>query len=153
MPVPYALHRPQADADGFGDRAAGPMRGVAGRLRAGQRQHLGNDLKQDRGFAWLACLVPQEAIHPLLGISQLPAPYCRAADVDPSSHLLNGQLVCRKKDDPRPLNVLLGAVAILNDRRQTRTVLRGDDDADGLCHISRIACITSLVNPLIASVH
>jgi hypothetical protein len=49
--------------------------------------------------------------------------------------------------------VLLCAVAILDDRRQTRAVLRGDDDADGLCHNRRIACIELLVNPLFASVH
>jgi hypothetical protein len=153
MPVPYALHCPQADADGFGDRAAGPVRGIAGRLGARQRQHPGYGLQLDRGFARLARPVPQEAIHALLGISQLPAPYRRAAEADLPGHLQNGQPVCRKKNDPRPMNVLLRAVAILNDRCQTRAVLRGNDDADGLCHIRRIARIRVFVNPLIASLH
>ena len=116
MPVPDALHRPQADADGFGDRAAGPVRGIAGWLGARQRQHPGHGLQFYRSFARLTRFVPQEAIHTLLGVSQLPAPY-RRADADLSGHLQNGQPVCRKKNDPRPLNVLLRTVAILDDRR------------------------------------
>jgi hypothetical protein len=35
MRLPQALHGAQADADGFGHGAAGPMRGVAGRFGAG----------------------------------------------------------------------------------------------------------------------
>jgi hypothetical protein len=153
MPVPDALNRPQADADRLGDRAAGPMCGIAGWLGARQRQHPGDGLQLDRSFARLARPVPQEAIHPLLGVSQLPAPHCRAADANLPSHFQNRQPVCRKKNDPCPLNVFLRAVAILNDRRQTRAVLRGDDDADGLCHIGRIARTRPRVNPLFASVH
>ena len=34
MRLPQALYGPQANADGFGHGAAGPMRGVAGRLGA-----------------------------------------------------------------------------------------------------------------------
>ncbi len=153
MPIPDALHRPQADADSLGDRPAGPMRRVMGWLGAWQRQHPGHGLQLNRGFTRLARLVPQEAIHPLLGISQLPAPHRRATATDLPRHLQNGQPVCRKKNDPCPLDVLLRAVAILNNRRQTRAVLRGDDDADGLCHISRIARTRPRVNPLFASVH
>ena len=86
MPVPDALNRPQADADRLGDRAASPVRRVAGRLGARQRQHLGHGLEQDRGFARLARPVPQEAIHALLGISRsCPHQWCSRAVAKPAA--------------------------------------------------------------------
>ena len=53
----------------------------------------------------------------------------------------------------RPLNMLLQAVAILNNRRQARTVFGREDDADGLSHAHIIACFAKFVNPMFASVY
>ena len=69
MRLPQALHGAQADADGFGHGAAGPMRGVARRFGAGQA--LGDDPGQKWSAAGLARLVAQQTIEALLGVSRL----------------------------------------------------------------------------------
>jgi len=74
MRFPDALDRTQADADGLGDRPSSPMRGVAGRLGARQRQHFRDGLCRQGSLAGLARLIAQKAIHPLFGIAPLPAP-------------------------------------------------------------------------------
>ena len=73
MRLPQALHGAQADADGFGHGAAGPMRGVAGRFGGGG-VHNGDDLGRKRSAARLARPVAQQAFDTLLGVSRLPAP-------------------------------------------------------------------------------
>ena len=129
------------------------MGDAAGRVGARQRQNPRYRFQGQRGLARLACLVPQQAIHPLLGIAQLPAPHRWAADAYFAGHIKNGPMLGRMKDDPRPLNMLLRAVAIPNNLGQTHLVLRGDDDADGLCHDHRLAWRRSLVNPVFVSLH
>ena len=49
--APDALHRVQRQADSFGHRAAGPAGHPAGRVAAGQCQHLVDGLDRDRLFA------------------------------------------------------------------------------------------------------
>jgi len=70
MRLPQALHGAQADADGFGHGAAGPRRGVARRLGAGQVHNLGDDLGRKRSTAGFARLVAQQAIDALLSVSR-----------------------------------------------------------------------------------
>ena len=56
MRLPDALDRAQGDADGLGDGAAGPVGGLAGRLRAGQRQDLGDTLAESGALPGLRVL-------------------------------------------------------------------------------------------------
>jgi hypothetical protein len=69
-----ALHGAQADADGCGQGAAGPMRGMARRFGAGQAHNLGDDPGRKRSAAGLVRLAAQQTIDALLGVSRLPAP-------------------------------------------------------------------------------
>jgi hypothetical protein len=94
-----ALHGAQADADGFGHGAAGPMRGVARRLGAGQVHNLGDDFGRKRSAAGLARPVAQQAFDTLLGVSRLPAPDRGSADARAPRHFLHRQAVGRTKDD------------------------------------------------------
>jgi len=57
-----------------GPGPAGPVRRLARRLGAGQRQHLGGGLCGHRRLARPPRLVPQKPVHALLGKAPLPAP-------------------------------------------------------------------------------
>jgi hypothetical protein len=80
MRLPQALHGAQAHADGLGHGAAGPMRGVAGWLGAGQVDNFGDDLGRKGSAAGLARLLAQEATAALLSVSRMPAPNRRSTD-------------------------------------------------------------------------
>jgi len=80
MDLPDALHTAQTDAGGFGNSTSRPMGSIAGRLGAGQRQHLGFRFPRQGRLARLACLVAQKAVHAFLSVAPLPAPYRRTAD-------------------------------------------------------------------------
>src|SRR4051794_17651523 len=67
MRVPDPLHGAEADADGFGDHAAGPMRGRLGRLAAWQREHLGDGGGCKWGPTRFARLVSHKAVDAFLG--------------------------------------------------------------------------------------
>ena len=153
MRLPQALHRAQADADGFGHGAAGPMRGVARRLGAGQVQNLGDDLGRKRSAARLARLVAQQAFDTLLGVSRLPAPDRGSADARAPRHFLHGQAVGRTKDNVRPLHMFERAIAIRDDGQQTLTIFGGRKDTDGLSHAHRLAHPPASVNHPTVSVH
>ena len=150
---PEPLYGAQADANGLGHHAAGPMGGFTRRFGAGQGENLGDDLQRQGRFAGLARLVAQQTVHPLLGEALLPAPHRRAAGFGLAGDIDNRQSIRRKKNDPSPEGMLLRAVAITEDGGQTRAVFGSKDDADGLCHAFRIAWINPVVNPLFSSVH
>ena len=153
MRLPQALHGAQAHADGFGHGAAGPMRGVAGRLGAGQVHDLGDDTGRKRSAAGLARLVAQEAIDALLSISRLPAPNRRSADPRAPRHFLHRQAVGRKKHDVRPLHMFEQTIAIRDDRQQTLTIFSGRKEADGFSHARRHAHPAEPVNHPSVSAH
>ncbi len=152
MGFPNALHRSQADADGLGDRASRPMCGVARRFRARQCQHLRDGLGRQRRPAGFARLITQQPIHALLGIAQLPAPHRRPAGPAAPGNLENRQALGRMKNDPRPLHMLLGAVAIRDQTPKLGTIFHGNHDADSLNHPQSIA-LKPDVNLVSASVH
>ena len=153
MRLPQALHGAQADADGFGHGAAGPMRGVAGRFGAGQVHNLGDDLGRKRSAARLARPVAQQAFDTLLGVSRLPAPDRGSADARAPRHLLHGQAVGRIKDNARPLHMFERTIAIRHNGQQTLTILGGRKDTDGLSHAHRLAHPHEFMNHPTASVH
>jgi hypothetical protein len=49
--------------------------------------------------------------------------------------------------------MFLRAIAVAEDRGQTRTILSSNDDADGLGHADRIARQKPAVNPMSVSVY
>ena len=153
MRLPEALHRAQADADGFGHGAAGPMRGVAGWLGEGQVQYLGDDLGRKRSAARLARPVAQQAFDALLSVSRLPAPDRRSADARAPRHFLHRQAVGRTKDNVRAPHMFERAIAIRDDGQQTLAIFGGRKDTDGLSHARRLAHPPASVNYPTVSVH
>ena len=59
----------------------------------------------------------------------------------------------RAEEDPSPRDVLLGAVAIGDDRLETSTILSRDQGTDLLSHRGSMPRSHRLVNPLNASMH
>ena len=150
---PDALDGAQRKAHRLGHGAAGPMRDRTGRRPQGTLDH-GVDLGlRHRRNAGRTRLVAQQAIETLFRVAPLPAPHHGSADADPIGDLQHRQMVRRGKDDLRPLNMLHGAAAILDDIAQPSTISSRKEKRDGLCHLARLARIKRRVNPLIASVH
>jgi hypothetical protein len=89
--------------------------------------------------------------HPGFGEPLLPAPHRGPANPDLGGDRQHRQPFRRKKDDPRPLNVLLRTVAIADDSGQSRAVLGSNNN--GPCHARSFAWTARLVDPLITSVH
>ena len=139
---PDPLDRAQRQANRLGHRPAGPMGGLARRLGAGQRQHLGHGGGCDRRFARRPGLVAQQTFHPGLGIAALPAPHRRTADPGAPRHLDDRQPIRREQDNPGPLQMLQRPAPIADDRGQPRTILSSNDNANFLCHTPTIAQLT-----------
>ena len=125
--------------DRLGHRPAGPVGRLAGRLGAGQRDHPMHGGVAQRRLAGLAGGIAQQAVDPGLGEPPLPAPHRRPADPGAPGDLGDVQPVGRAQDDPSPRHVLLGAVAIGDDRLQTSTILGRDQRTDDLSHAPSIA--------------
>ena len=86
----------------------------------------------------------KQAVDPRLGEPPLPAPDRRPADPGAPGDLGDAQPVGRAQDDPSPRHVLLGAVAIGDDRLQTSTILGRDHRTDDLSHAPGIATSAGL---------
>ncbi len=153
MRLPQPLDRAQADADGVGHGAAGPMRGLARRLGAGQLQNPGDDLGRKRRAAGLAGLVAQQTIDALLGVARLPAPHRRAADPGSTRDFEHRQALGRAENDICPLHMFERTVAVGDDRQQALAIFGGRKDANGLGHAHRFAHPSALVNRAFVSVH
>ena len=134
MRLPQALQGAQADADGFGHGAAGPMRGLARRPGTGQVHDLGDDTGRNGSAAGRARLVAQQAIVALLSVSRLPAPDCGPADTRAPRHFPHRQAVGGTKDNARLLHMFERTSAIRDDRQQTLAVVGGRKDTDSLSH-------------------
>ena len=91
MRVPDALHGAQRDADRRGNCASGPVRDLARRLGAGDREHLGDRFGWQGRFAGRTGSVPQEAFDALLGKALLPTPDRRAAHARSLGDLQHGR--------------------------------------------------------------
>ena len=153
MSPPDALDGAQADANGLGHHAAGPVSGFTGHRSTGQRQNLRDGLQRKRPLSRFARLVPQQTLHPCLGKALLPTPNRRPTDTGLPGNIENRQLFCRQKNDIGPLDMLLRAIAVGDDGGQARAVFGADKDVDSLCHGQRFARIAAFVNPLFGSVH
>jgi hypothetical protein len=150
---PDPLHRAQRDTGVSGHRPAGPVRGFAGRFGAGERHHPLHGLIAQGRFAGLAGGITEQALHASFDEPPLPAPDRRATDAGAPRDLGDVQPRGRPENDPSPRHVLLGAVAIGDDRLQTSAILDRDQRTDDLSHASSIAHPSTLVNLLFASAH
>ena len=150
---PDPLHRAQADPGGPGHGAPGPMGRLARRLGTGQRDHALHRGIAQRRLARLAGRIAQQALDAGLREPPLPAPYRRPADPGVPRHLGGAQLLGRCQDDPSPRHVLLGAVAIGDDRLEASTIRSRHQRANDLSHAPSMPQPRPFVNLMIASVH
>jgi len=125
----------------------------AGRLGAGQRDHALHRGGAQRRLAGLAGRIPQQAVDAGPGKAPLPAPHRRPADAGAPGDIGDRQPLGGVEDDSRPGHVLLGAIAIGDDRLETGTILSRDQRTDFLSHGGSISPSRPFVNPLNASVH
>src|ERR671939_189314 len=150
---PDALDRAQRKTDPRRDGAPGPVRDLAGRLGAGDGEHLSDGLRRHGRLAGWARLVPKQAFDAFFGELLLPSPDRWAAHADPPGDLQHGQALVGAEDDARPLDVLVGTVAVGDDCGEALTITGVEEDARGLGHAPRLAHLRPNVNPQIASVH
>ncbi len=150
---PDPLYRAERDAGFFGHRPAGPVGGFAGRLGAGHRHHPRDRLVRQRRRSRWPGLVTQQTAHALLGEPALPAPHRRPAYTGAPRHLGNRQPVRREQHDPRPLHVLVAAIAIPDDGLEPGPIVMPHDHRNILCHAPSLAQAPQDVNPLSQSVH
>jgi hypothetical protein len=73
-------------------------------------------------LAGLAGGIAQQSIDPSLGKALLPKPHRRPAHPGAFGDRSDAQPIGRAEDDPSPRRMLLGAVAIGDDRLQTSTI-------------------------------
>jgi hypothetical protein len=124
----------------------------AGRLGAGEGDDALHGLIAQRRFAGLAGGVAQQSFDPGLG-EALPAPDCRASDPGAFGDRRDVQSIGRAEDDPSPRHMLLGAVAIGDDRLEQSAILSRDQRTHCLSHAPSIAHPFPFVSHLNASVH
>ncbi|GEP07974.1 hypothetical protein MOX02_60120 [Methylobacterium oxalidis] len=89
--LPDALDGAQRDAGCRRDGATGSVGDLAGRLGAGERQHLGDGAGGVGRLAGRAGLVVQQAVDALLGVALLPAPDGGSADAGLVGDIQDGQ--------------------------------------------------------------
>jgi hypothetical protein len=132
--LPDALHRGQADADRLGHGGGGPVRRLVRRLGCGQGHHLVDHLLTERLDARGPGLVPQKAVDALLDEALLPAPDAGLRLAGPAHDRDRADTVHRQQHDLGPPDMLLRAVAVARDYRQTAAVGGGDGEGDAGAH-------------------
>jgi len=132
--VPDPLHGAQRDPDRAGHGPAGPVRDLARRLRAGQRQHLGDRLGRMGWCPGRTRLVAQQTLDARLGVAPLPAPHGRTADARSPGDVLDTQALGREQDDAGALDMFERARAVAGDRSQPCRVARIEKNAYRLSH-------------------
>ena len=131
---PDPLHRPQGDADGRRHRAAGPVRGLPGRIAQGELDHAVDDGGRQRRQPGLPGLVTQQPVDAGVPEPPLPAPDAGLGHARPAHDLGRAATLARGQDDPRPPDMLLRAVAIRYDPLQPGTVRSTHLDTDARAH-------------------
>ena len=134
MRAPYPLHRTDTDADLFGHRARGPMRGFAGSDGLRRGDHARRDFRRKRRNARPAGLVAQQAGHAPGQEALLPPPDRGLARAGAAGEFHRAAAVGCQQDDLRPPDMLLRAVPVRHDGRQGLAVGVGDVDFDTFAH-------------------
>ena len=151
--LPDALHRGERQLRGLGHGPAGPMGDLARRFAAGQRHDLSHLRQRHRRLARLAAAVAKQPLDAALGVMPLPTPYRRTADRRPARDLRRRQPVTRIEHDPRALHVLEEAIAVADNRDQSRAIFSRNNHRNRLAHVPSFAQPGRSVNPMIGSVH
>ncbi len=151
--LPNALHGAQRDARGPGHRPAGPVRRLARRRAAGQRDNAGHRRGRDRWLAGLAGLVAQQAVNASLGEALLPAPDAGAGDAARRCDPLHRAARGGRQDNPGAPDVLARSIAVGDDRFGTPPLDPVHDHANCLGHAGRLARPRPHVNHQNASEH
>ena len=150
---PDPLHRAQRNTHDLGHGTAGPVRDLARRLAAGQRDQPLNIGIRNRRLAGFPAAFTQKTIDARLGKPPLPAPDRGPADTGKPGDLGDVQPIRRMQNDPGAGHMFLDPVTIGNDRFQANTVIGRDNGAYCLGHAVGIAYPDNNVNPMNASVH
>jgi hypothetical protein len=134
--APDALHRTDADADVFGHRTRGPMRGLTRcrRLRGGH--HAGLDLGSERRNARRAGLIAEQTGHAFGQEALLLAPDRRLARAGAAGEFHRAATLGGQQHDLRPPDMLLRAVAVRHDGAERQAVGFGEVDCGGSAHPS-----------------
>jgi hypothetical protein len=119
---PDALHRTDGDAGRLGHQGGGPVGRLAGRLALGQRDDPRGHLRSERRDARGAGLVAQQAGDTLRGEALLPAPHAGLRLARPAHDRVGAEAIGAEQHDPGPPDVLLGGVAVRDQRLQTATL-------------------------------
>ena len=150
---PDPLHRAQGDAGRRRHRAAGPMRGLAGRVAQGELDHP-VDQRRLPAAAGRACASCRAAgLDARLHEPPLPAPDAGLGHARPAHDLGRAAAFGRRQDDPCPPDMLLRAVAIRRDPLQPDTVRGTHLEADPVAHAAACHDRDQKGNPKTASDH
>ena len=151
--LPDPLNRAQRDAHDLGHGAARPVRDLARRFAAGQRDQPLDIGVRHRRLAGLSAAFTEKAIDACLSIPPLPAPDRRPADTGKPGDLGNIRPNRRMQNDPGTSHMFLRPVTIGDDRFQANTILSRDKGAHILGHALGIAYPSANVNPMNTSMH
>ena len=110
------------------------VRGLAWRVRERQLHHAPDDLRAERRNARRAGFVAQQAIHSGLHEPLLPAPDRGLGHARLAHHLGRAVAIGRQQHDPGTPDMLLWAVAVVDDGEQALTVAGSDMQADPGAH-------------------
>ena len=136
--LPDPLHRAQADPGRLRHGPSGPARGLARRPSTGQLDHALDDCLWQGWRAGRAGLVAQQPVHPFSREALPPASDAGLGLAGPAHDGVRAQPFGRGQNDPRPPDVLLGAVAIGRDRLQAGAVGGRDLDGGSFAHPAEV---------------
>ena len=134
MLAPDALHRTDADADVPGHRRRGPVRGLAGRCGLCRGDHTRLDLGSERWNARRTGLVAEQARHTFDHEPFLPPPHACLARTGAAGDFHRAAAVRAEQHDLGPPDVLLRAVPVRHNGRQSLAVGVGHVDYDTFAH-------------------
>ena len=132
--APDALHRTDADADVFGHRARGPMRGLTGCRGLSGGHHAGLDLGSERRNARRAGLIAEQTGHAFGHEALLPAPDGCLARAGAAGEFHRAAALGGQQHDLGPPDMLLRAVAIRHDGAQHQAVGFAEVGCGGFAH-------------------
>jgi len=134
MSLPDALNRGQANARHLGHQPPGPVRRLAGRIAERQSHDPLGRIQRQAGRTGRPGLVAQQALDAFVHEPRLPTPDSGLADPRRPHDLHCAHAIGRGQHDPGAPNMLLQAVAVINDRPQSLTISWAQMDDNASAH-------------------
>ena len=153
MHPPDRVNARRGDADRLGHRSQAPVGGVRRHLHQRLLEHPIDHLRRQRRRAGRPRFVVAQAIHAGFDIARPPAPNGRLAHPQPTLNLVGADTVAGQEHDPGAPDMLLGRVAIGDQRLQPIPILGCELDPNLLAHTGRIASNPPVGNPLFRAEH